>query len=183
MWMPVRPATVNILLKIERPSDDGGDPAKRKEYISFQVLPTDDRDYLDLDTGEVFQHYNYARIRNKQDKLIGAKLTVEPASDDSSYKWNRMRYSDAVQGEFDSFPATIFFSVYVAPDSIENWPKTRRTDCCLKRSPSDLSVTRCTQSPTRRKKSGCWNMVGSPTVRGRYGITKKERVDPSQSRI
>src|SRR6266446_2134655 len=115
MWIHVRPASANLLLEVERPSDDASDPAKRKEYISFQVLPTAEADHLDLDTGEIFQHYNYAQIHNKHDKLIGARLIVEPAADDSDYKRNRMRYSDAVQGEFDSFPATILFSVYVEP--------------------------------------------------------------------
>lgn len=117
MWIHVRPATANVLLEIERPSDDASDPAKRKEYISFRVLPTAEADHLDLDTGEIFQHYNYAQTHNKQDKLIGARLIVEPASNDSDYKRNKMRYSDAVQGEFDSSPATISFSVYVEPNT------------------------------------------------------------------
>jgi hypothetical protein len=115
MWMYVRPASANLLLEVERPSDDAKDPAKRKEYISFQVLPTAEANHLDLDTGEIFQDYNYARIHNKHDKLISARLIVEPVIDDSDYKRNRMRYSDAVQGEFDSFPATIFFSLCVEP--------------------------------------------------------------------
>ncbi len=115
MWIHVRPASANLLLELERPSENASDPAKRKEYISFQVLPTAEASHLDLDTGESFQDYNYARIRNKHDKLIGARLIVEPALTDEDYKRNRMRYSDAVQGEFESVPATIFFGVYVEP--------------------------------------------------------------------
>src|SRR5271170_6104366 len=103
MRISVRPASASVLLEIERPSDDGNEPEKRKEFISFQVLPSDERDYLELDTGEIFQHYNYARIRNKHDNLIGARLTIQPASGDSDYKRNTMQYSDAIEGEFKSF--------------------------------------------------------------------------------
>ena len=115
MWIHVRPATANLLLEIERPRDDASDPAKRKEYISFQVLSTDDRNHLDLDTGEIFQHYDYARLYNKHENPIGVRLTIHPASEDSHYKRNAMQYMDAVNGEFESFPATIFFTVYVPP--------------------------------------------------------------------
>jgi len=115
MWIHIRPASANLSLEVERPTDGGNDSARRKEYISFQVLPTDDRDHLDLDTGEIFQHYNYARIRNKHENLIGARLTIEPTSEDSDYRRNSMRYMDEVRGEFESFPTTIFFGVYVAP--------------------------------------------------------------------
>jgi len=115
MWIHIRPASANLSLEVERPTDNGNDPAKRKEYISFQVLPTEGRDHLDLDTGEVFQHYNYARIRNKDENLIGARLTIEPASEASDYRRNSMRYMDEVRGEFESAPATIFFGIYVAP--------------------------------------------------------------------
>jgi len=117
MWIHVRPASANLLLEIDRPSENGSGPVKQKEYVSFQVLPTDDRDHLDLDTGEVFQDFNYARIRNKRENLIDARLTIEPASDESDYRRNSMRYMDEVRGEFESFPATIFFCLYLAPDT------------------------------------------------------------------
>jgi hypothetical protein len=108
MWIYARPASANISFEVQTPTGDDSDATKRTEYISFQVLPTDERDHLDLDTGEVFQNYNYARSRNKHENLIAARLTIKPASDDSDYKRNAMQY-------FESFPATIFFTVYVAP--------------------------------------------------------------------
>ena len=55
MWIHVRPASANLLLEIDRPSENGSGPVKQKEYVSFQVLPTDDRDHLDLDTERSFR--------------------------------------------------------------------------------------------------------------------------------
>jgi hypothetical protein len=124
MWIHVRPASANLLLEVERPADDVSDPAKRKEYISFQILPAAEADHLDLDTGEIFQDYNYARIHNRHDKLISARLIVEPAADNPDYKRNRMSYSDAVQ-ESSTLSRRPSFSAYTSNQlHFENWRTT-----------------------------------------------------------
>src|SRR6266849_2511356 len=114
MWIHTRPASASVSVEVQTPSGDGSD-AVQKEFVSFELLATEERDHLDLDTGEVFQNYNYARIRNKHTNLIGATLTIEAASDDSDYKRNSMRYMEEIQAEFFSKPTTIFFTVYLAP--------------------------------------------------------------------
>jgi hypothetical protein len=51
-----------------------------RHLISFNVCP-EDRNHLDLKTGEIFQSPPYARIYENQHKLIGGTLTIAPFTD------------------------------------------------------------------------------------------------------
>jgi hypothetical protein len=81
---------VRMFLEARTPTKDWPTPVR--EIVSIGLLPLDDRDHLDLDTGEVFQDYSYANISKDEKKLIGASATIQLMSDDSSYKQNAMRY-------------------------------------------------------------------------------------------
>ena len=107
MWIRTRPASANISLEARAPASDR--PVPTQEIVSFELLPTNERDHLDLDTGEVFQYYSYARLHKKEDKLIGASITIRAIPDDSFYQHNAMRY----MGDFG--PSAILFDVFIAP--------------------------------------------------------------------
>jgi hypothetical protein len=85
-----------------------------EEYVSFELLPTDERDHLDLDTGEVFQDYIYASIHKSEKKLIYASMTIRACLDDSYYQHNAMRYLHGGTGD-DSHSSSIYFDVFIAP--------------------------------------------------------------------
>jgi hypothetical protein len=84
-----------------------------RETISFDLLPTDDRDHLDLDTGEVFQDFAYARLHKKEKHLISASATFQAMPDDSYYKYNAMRYVGERNNEDGPDPSSIHFQVYL----------------------------------------------------------------------
>jgi hypothetical protein len=113
MWIRTRPASASISLEARAPSADR--PAAITETVSFRLLPTNERDHLDLDTGEVFQDYSYARIRKNHEKLISASLTIRVLPDESYYKHNAMHYMAAVEGDEFSRSATIMFDAFLAP--------------------------------------------------------------------
>ena len=81
MWIRTRPASANISLEARAPASDR--PVPTQEIVSFELLPTNERDHLNLDTGEVFQDYSYAMLHKKEDKLIGASITIRAIPDDS----------------------------------------------------------------------------------------------------
>jgi hypothetical protein len=109
MWIRTRPASANLHLEARVPTKDR--PAPTQEYISFDLLPLHERDHLDLDTGEVFQDYNYALIRKNEKKPIYASMTIRQILDDSHYRYNQMRYFD----EYDHHPSSIHFDVFIVP--------------------------------------------------------------------
>jgi hypothetical protein len=113
MWIRTRPSSVSMFLEARRPTEDW--PIPVREMISFGLLPTDDGDHLDLDTGEVFQDYGYARLHKKEQKLIGASATIQLMSDDSSYKQNAMRYRKERNSDDGPEPSSIHFQVFVSP--------------------------------------------------------------------
>jgi hypothetical protein len=112
MFIRTRPSTVGISLEARVPSEDF--PATQ-ETVSFELTPTEERDHLDLDTGEVFQNYSYARIHKNEKKLIGANITVRPILDDSDYQYNAMQYFSEQTGVDFHSPASIHFSVFIEP--------------------------------------------------------------------
>jgi hypothetical protein len=63
MWIRTRPASASISLEARTAVTDGSE--RPSEIVSFELLPTNERDHLDLDTGEVFQDYGYARLYKK----------------------------------------------------------------------------------------------------------------------
>jgi hypothetical protein len=70
MIIRTRPFGAGISLEARVPTKDR--PVPTQETISFELLPTEERDRLDLDTGEVFQDYIYAKLHKKENNLIGA---------------------------------------------------------------------------------------------------------------
>ena len=50
------------------------------EIVSFERLPADGRDHLDLDTSEVFQEHNHGRLHKgcikKEQNLICASIAL-----------------------------------------------------------------------------------------------------------
>jgi hypothetical protein len=113
MWIRTRPASANISLEARAPASDR--PVPTQEIVSFELLPTNERDHLDLDTGEVFQYYSYARLHKKEDKLIGASITIRAIPDDSFYQHNAMHYLGEITGDDFNRPSAILFDVFIAP--------------------------------------------------------------------
>jgi hypothetical protein len=111
MFIRTRPSAVGISLEA-RPSKDF--PATQ-ETVSFELTPTEERDHLDLDTGEVFQDYSYAKIHKNEKKLIGASITVRPLLDDSYYQYNAMHFFSENRGDDFYSPASIHFAVFIEP--------------------------------------------------------------------
>jgi hypothetical protein len=113
MWIRTRPASASISLEARAPANDH--PAAMNEIVSFELLPTNERDHLDLDTGEVFQDYSYARIHKKEQKLIRARITIRTVADEVPDQKNAMCYTGEFGGDDFHHPATIFFDVFLAP--------------------------------------------------------------------
>jgi hypothetical protein len=115
-------SAVNVAKAILEPLGLGG--ARRplpttEVVVSFELLPTDGDDRLDLDTGEVFQNYIRARRRKKEQKLIDARITIRAIPDDSYYQHNVMHYiGERKKGdEFDN-PSSIYFEVFIEPTAL-----------------------------------------------------------------
>src|SRR5262245_28073987 len=113
MHLATRLSSVSVSLEARVPTKDR--PVPIQENVSFTLLPTDERDHLDLDTGEVFQDYNYARLHKNEKKLISANITIYAALDDSDYQYNRMQYFDEQKHDLFYQPSSIYFSVFIAP--------------------------------------------------------------------
>jgi hypothetical protein len=113
MWIRARPASASISLEAQSSASDRS--AATNEIVSFELLPTDERDHLDLDTGEMFQDYGYARIRKNEQKLIQARLTIRAIPDGAHEQQNTMLYMGEISGDDFYHASTIFFDVYVAP--------------------------------------------------------------------
>src|SRR5437764_14713453 len=113
MWIRTRPASANISLEARVPTSER--PSPTQETVSFRLLPTNERDHLDLDTGEVFQDYGYAKINKEDSKLISASMSVRAIPDDSYYQHNVMHYFEETTGDFSSHPSSIMFNAFVEP--------------------------------------------------------------------
>lgn len=117
MWIRTRPASASISLEARAPTSDR--PVPTQEFVSFQLLPTDERHHLDLDTGEVFQDYSYARLHKNEGKLISASITIRALPDDSYYQRNAMHYMAEIGGDDFFRPSTIIFDVFVTPETFK----------------------------------------------------------------
>ena len=136
MWIATRPASATVSLEARAPTSDL--PSGTRETVSFRLLPTDDRNHLDLDTGETFQDYNYARMHKKEDCLIGASLTVRPLVAEEHYRYNAMRYSAGFNDDFSSQPASIFFDVFIEPTAFRELANNIRSGVIPKTITIDL---------------------------------------------
>jgi hypothetical protein len=133
MRIETRPASASISLEARVPSNESFPDASAEAMealglggarrplpttevvVSFELLPTDGDDRLDLDTGEVF----HERLRTKEQKLIDAKMTIQAIPDDSYYQHNVMEYfGERKKGdEFDT-PSSIYFQVLIEPTAL-----------------------------------------------------------------
>jgi hypothetical protein len=113
MWIRTRPASASISLEVRTAATDR--PVRAQEIVSFELLPTDERDHLDLDTGEVFQDFGYARTQKNDERLIGASITIRSTSDRPDGEQSAMHYMREVSGDFYSHPSSIIFDVFVEP--------------------------------------------------------------------
>jgi hypothetical protein len=80
----------------------------------------DERDYLDLETGEVFENPRYAKSRKHLDKLISGQLSVVEASSEADFKYNEMSYLGEVKGEDYHSPTSIYFPFFLHPRPFHN---------------------------------------------------------------
>jgi len=112
MWIRTRPASATISVEARTAHTDR--PERAPEVVSFKLLPTE-RDHLDLDTGEVFQDYGYARTQKNEGKLIAASITIRPSNDKSDGEQSAMFYMSEVTGDFYSYPSSIIFDVFIEP--------------------------------------------------------------------
>jgi hypothetical protein len=78
MFIRTRLSGASISLEARVPTKDR--PVPTQETVSFELLPPEERDHLDLDTGEVFQDKIYAKLRKKEKNLIGAGMEIRPIS-------------------------------------------------------------------------------------------------------
>jgi hypothetical protein len=115
MLIRTRLASASISLEACNPTKEY--PIATRENLSFRLLPPDARDYLNLDTGEVFQDYQYARLHNKDKKLIAASITIRPMLDASDYQYNVMHYFEQTKSDDSYFLSQIYFSVSIEPSA------------------------------------------------------------------
>src|SRR5262245_34481795 len=113
MFIQTRPSGAGISLEARVPTKDR--PVPTQEFVSFKLIPTDERDHLDLDTGEVFQDYIYAKLHKKEKDLIDASMTIHPILDQSDYQYNTMRYFSEQTGDDFYSPASIHFTMFIEP--------------------------------------------------------------------
>jgi hypothetical protein len=113
MFIRTRPSAAGVSLEARVPTKDR--PVPTQETVSFELLPTADRDHLDLDTGEVFQDYIYAKLHKKEKNLIGASMMIRPILDESYYKQNAMQYFSEQTGDDFYNPASIHFTMFIEP--------------------------------------------------------------------
>ena len=127
MWIRTRPASASMSLEVRSPTKDrpvafraqpphafASIPGAMQESVSFELLPTDERGHLALDTGEVFQDHSYAILHKNEQKLLTASITIRAAPDDSYYQYNVMRYMGETTGD-DFYDPSIHFDVFIAP--------------------------------------------------------------------
>src|SRR5437016_5867636 len=110
MIIRTRPSAASISLEARVPTQDR--PVPTRETVSFELLPTEARDHLDLDTGEVFQDYIYAKVDKKEKNLIGASMMISPILNESYYKHNAMQYFSEQTGDDFYNPASIHFTMF-----------------------------------------------------------------------
>ena len=125
MWIRTRPASATISVEARTALTDR--PERVPEIVSFELLPTDERDHLDLDTGEVFQDYGYARTQKNEGKLIAASITIRPSSDKSDGEQSAMFYMREVTADFYSHPSSIIFDVFIEPTLFQRIFENTRT--------------------------------------------------------
>jgi hypothetical protein len=113
MLIRTRPSAPGISLEARVPTKDR--PVPTQETVSFELLPTNERDHLDLDTGEVFQDYIYAKLHKKEKNLIGASMMIRPILDQSYYQYNTMQYFSEQTGDDFYNPASIHFTMFIEP--------------------------------------------------------------------
>jgi hypothetical protein len=113
-------SAVNVAKAILEPLGGARRPLPTTEVVvSFELLPTDGDDRLDLDTGEVFQNYIRARRRKKEQKLIDARMTIRAIPDDSYYQHNVMQYiAERKKGDEFDHPSSIYFQVLIEPTAL-----------------------------------------------------------------
>ena len=128
MLIRTRPASVAISLEARVPTKDRPDP--KRESVSFALLPTDERDHLDLDTGEVFQDYDYARLHKNEKKLIPASITIRECLDDTHYQYNAMLYSGEQTGDDFYSRSSIYFDVFITPTAFRELASNVRGGLC-----------------------------------------------------
>jgi hypothetical protein len=124
MWIRTRPASASISLEARTALSDR--PERAQEIVSFELLPTNERDHLDLDTGEVFQDFGYARTRKNEGKLIGASITIRSTKDKPDGEQSAMHYMREVTGDFYSRPSSIIFDVFIEPVLFQKILETAR---------------------------------------------------------
>jgi hypothetical protein len=175
MWIRTRPASANISLEARAPTSDR--PVPTQEIVSFELLPTNERDHLNLDTGEVFEDYSYARLHKKEDKLIGASITIRAIPDDSFYQHNAMHYLGEITGDDFNRPSAILFDVFIAPtafrqltDNIRGGLLPQTITVGLARDGS-LFFTTSANSKKKAPLEYGWDPDGSDS----FGTTKKRR--------
>jgi hypothetical protein len=113
MRIRTRPSSASMSLEASAPTKDR--PAASRESISFDLLPQDEPDHLDLDTGEVFQDYGFARLRKNEQKLIDASATIHSSSDASEYQHNAMHYFGKHKTDDSYESPSIHFDVFIEP--------------------------------------------------------------------
>jgi hypothetical protein len=126
MFVRTRPSAAGISLEARVPTKDR--PVPTQETISFELLPTEERDHLDLDTGEVFQDYIYAKLHKKEKNLIGATMTIRQILDESYYRHNTMQYFSELTGDNFYNPASIHFTTFIEPTAFRELADKIRSD-------------------------------------------------------
>ena len=147
MLIRTRLASANISLEARVPTKDR--PIPTEESVSFELLPADDDQHLDLDTGEAFQNYGFARLDKKEKKLISAIMVICEAQElaaqprlmrgpaagteagmvgDSYYKHNYMSYFDEATTVDDYSPSSIYLNVYIDPKAFRELVENIRSD-------------------------------------------------------
>src|SRR5262249_47537952 len=149
MFIRTRPSAAGISLEARVPTKDR--PVPTQETVSFELLPTEERDHLDLHTGEVFQDYVYAKVGKKKKNLISASMTIRPILDESYYRHNIMQYFSEQSGDNFFSPASIHFMMFIEPTAFRELANKIRSGLYPETITIDLADSARTSTDPKQK--------------------------------
>jgi len=96
-----------------------GSPKRSGHSIVMDVQPQD-RNYLELETGEIFCNPNYLQSHGKDRKPISATLFISKAITEKDYEESCMDYYDEYRSNSDYIPSSIYFYCLLPPQEFDD---------------------------------------------------------------
>jgi hypothetical protein len=86
--------------------------------VTMNALP-EDRDYLELKTGEIFCNPRYSKLRGEE-KMISATVSISRAGHDEDYPYSKLRYFPEVQTDDGFHDSSLHFRAYLPPTDFDD---------------------------------------------------------------